>query len=142
MILINSKHQFYRTAFGFSHSTIDMSGGVVFVVNSDEDLICPLGERDSIILHFEDVDSWSNIYRNYSPKFFKLVGFNPGKLWSPEIINRVWDMISLGCNVLLVIQEMNSKAVLRRMNILFEMSKLKSSYFNNAGSLPPAPQNH
>lgn len=141
MVLINSKHQFYRTAFGFSQSTIDMSGGVVFVINSDEDLICPLGEGDSITLHFEDVESWPNIYRNYSPKFFKLVGFNSRKLWNPEIINRIWDMISIGRNVLLILQDSNSKVVLRRMNILFEMSKLKNSYFNSPGSLPPAPQN-
>ncbi|EEJ1220422.1 hypothetical protein GQG94_004727 [Salmonella enterica] len=142
MVLINSRHQFYRAALGFSLNLDDMSGGVVFVINSEHDLICPLGQGDSITLHFEDVDSWPNIYKNYTPKYFKLVGFNPRKLWSPVIINHIWDMISLGRNVLLVVEESNCKTVLRRMNILFEMSKLESSYFNRAGSLPPAPQNH
>ncbi|HBB0306607.1 MULTISPECIES: hypothetical protein [Enterobacteriaceae] len=142
MVLINSRHQFYRTKLGFSLNVDDMSCGVVFVINSDQDLICSLDGGDSITLHFEDVESWPVIYRNYTPKFFKLIGFNSNKLWNPEIINRIWDMLSLGRNVLLILQESNCQAVLRRMNILFEMSKLRNSYFNRAGSLPPAPQNH
>lgn len=42
MVLINSRHQFYRTKLGFSLNVDDMSCGVVFVINSDQDLICSL----------------------------------------------------------------------------------------------------
>ncbi|ECO4312752.1 hypothetical protein AB0001_004755 [Salmonella enterica] len=140
MTIFNDKFSFGVSSIGFTNISSSI-GGAIFIINNDKDFLQLSCDSNVITLHFEDVQSWRGIYTHCHSNLFKVTGLNLKKLWNPEVIFHIWLMASYQRNVLVTMDDHDKDSILRRFNILLEMSKLRRPYSFFAGSLPPAPHN-
>lgn len=128
-MVINSKCCLQSNVIGFSEFNISSDNGVIMVYENDNYCVFESENIDVIQLHVENISSWEVLYLNYNPKLFVLCAYNYQKIWSPEVIKHLWAISTLKKNIAIQAGDCNKSSVIRRLNILLEMSKIKSSIF-------------